>query len=168
VEYEALGEDFTTRGRRLDEQVALLRRYWTERSVTFAGEFDRVTGAGIAPMPLQRPIPIWFGGGSKPAFRRMGRLADGWFPMMTPGPQLDEAMATISASAEAAGRDPQTIGMEGRITWTGDLDQVKREAEQWRARNATHVSINTMGSQLGPIAAHVDVLATVASALALR
>jgi probable F420-dependent oxidoreductase len=168
VEYEALGQDFSTRGRRMDEQVALLRRYWTERSITFEGEFDRVTGAGIAPLPLQRPIPLWFGGGSKPAFRRMGRLADGWFPMMTPGPQLDEAMATISASAEAAGRDPQTIGMEGRITWTGDLDQVKREAEQWRARNATHVSINTMGSQLGPIAAHVDVLATVASALALR
>jgi probable F420-dependent oxidoreductase len=168
VEYEALGQDFSTRGRRMDEQVALLRRYWTERSITFEGEFDRVTGAGIAPLPLQRPIPLWFGGGSKPAFRRMGRLADGWLPMMTPGPELDEAMATIAASAEAAGRDPQTIGMEGRITWGGDLDQVKLEAEQWRARNATHVSINTMGSQLGPIAAHVDVLATVASALALR
>ena len=80
VEYEALGQDFSTRGRRMDEQVALLRRYWTERSITFEGEFDRVTGAGIAPLPLQRPIPLWFGGGSKPAFRRMGRLADGWLP----------------------------------------------------------------------------------------
>lgn len=75
VEYEALGQDFSTRGRRMDEQVALLRRYWTERSITFEGEFDRVTGAGIAPLPLQRPIPLWFGGGSKPAYRRMGRLA---------------------------------------------------------------------------------------------
>ena len=167
VEYEALGQDFSTRGRRLDEQVALLRRYWTERSVTFAGEFDRVTGAGIAPMPLQQPIPIWFGGGSKPAFRRMGRLADGWFPMMTPGPQLAEAMATISAAAEAAGRDPQTIGMEGRITWTGDLDQAKLEAEQWRALDATHVSINTMGSRLDGVEAHLDVLAQVATALEL-
>jgi probable F420-dependent oxidoreductase len=168
VEYEALGQDFSTRGRRMDEQVALLRRYWTERSITFEGEFDRVTGAGIAPLPLQRPIPLWFGGGSKPAFRRMGRLADGWLPMMTPGPELDEAMATIAASAEAAGRDPQTIGMEGRITWGGDLDQVKLEAEQWRARGATHVSINTMGSGLGPVAAHLEVLAKVAQALALR
>ena len=167
VEYEALGQDFSARGRRLDEQVALLRRYWPERSVTFDGEFDRVTGAGIAPMPLQQPIPIWFGGGSKPAFRRMGRLADGWFPMMTPGPQLDEAMATISAAAEAAGRDPQAIGMEGRITWTGDLDQVKVEAEQWRALNATHVSINTMGAGLTGVDAHVGVLARVATALEL-
>jgi probable F420-dependent oxidoreductase len=168
VEYEALGQDFSTRGRRLDEQVALLRRYWTERSVTFAGEFDRVTGAGIAPMPLQQPIPIWFGGGSRPAFRRMGRLADGWFPMMTPGPQLDEAMATIAAAAEAAGRDPQTIGMEGRITWTGELDQVQREAEQWRALGASHVSINTMGSQLVGVGAHLDVLSRVATALELH
>ena len=168
VEYEALGQDFSTRGRRLDEQVALLRRYWTERSVTFEGEFDRVTGAGIAPMPLQQPIPIWFGGGSKPAFRRMGRLADGWYPMMTPGPELDEAMTTIATAAEAAGRDPKAIGMEGRITWTGDLDQVKVEAEQWRALDASHVSINTMGSGLTSIDAHVDVLATVAQALELR
>ena len=168
VEYEALGQDFSTRGRRMDEQVALLRRYWTERSITFEGEFDRVTGAGIAPLPLQRPIPLWFGGGSKPAFRRMGRLADGWLPMMTPGPELDEAMATIAASAEAAGRDPQTIGMEGRITWAGDIDQVKREADQWRALGATHIAINTMGSGLGPVAAHLEVLAKVAQALALR
>ena len=167
VEYEALGQDFSTRGRRMDEQVALLRRYWTERSITFEGEFDRVTGAGIAPLPLQRPIPLWFGGGSKPAFRRMGRLADGWLPMMTPGPELDEAMATIAASAEAAGRDPQTIGMEGRITWGGDLDQVKLEAEQWRALGATHVSINTMGSGLIGVDAHVEVLARVATALEL-
>jgi probable F420-dependent oxidoreductase len=165
VEYEALGQDFSTRGRRMDEQVALLRRYWTERSIAFEGEFDRVTGAGIAPLPLQRPIPLWFGGGSKPAFRRMGRLADGWLPMMTPGPELDEAMATIAASAEAAGRDPQTIGMEGRITWGGDLDQVKLEAEQWRALGATHVSINTMGSGLVGVDAHVEVLAQVATAL---
>ena len=167
VEYEALGQDFSTRGRRMDEQVALLRRYWTERSITFEGEFDRVTGAGIAPLPLQRPIPLWFGGGSKPAFRRMGRLADGWLPMMTPGPELDEAMATIAASAEAAGRDPQTIGMEGRITWGGDLDQVKHEAEQWRALGATHIAINTMGSGLVGVDAHVEVLARIATALEL-
>ena len=87
--------------------------------------------------------------------------------MMTPGPQLDEAMATISAAAEAADRDPQAIGMEGRITWTGDLDQVKVEAEQWRALNATHVSINTMGAGLIGVDAHVEVLARVATALEL-
>src|SRR5436309_3256591 len=78
VEYDALGADFHTRGRRLDEQVALLRRLWTERSVTFEGTFDRVTGAGISPMPVQQPIPLWFGAASERAYERVGRLADGW------------------------------------------------------------------------------------------
>lgn len=167
VEFEALGQDFATRGKRADEQVMLLRRLWTERSVTFEGRFDRITGAGIAPLPIQRPIPIWFGGASVPALRRMGRLADGWFPMMTPGPELDAAMATIAAAAVEAGRDPAVIGLEGRITWRGDLDHVRTEAEQWRAVGATHIAINTMGSKLGPVSAHLEVLATVAAALEL-
>lgn len=86
VEYEALGTDFTNRGRRLSEQIELMRRLWTEPSVTHAGTFERVTGAGIAPLPTQRPIPVWIGGQSAPAYRRAGRLADGWFPSWRPGP----------------------------------------------------------------------------------
>ncbi len=74
VEYEALGQDFATRGRRIEEQVDLLRRLWTEPTVTFHGRFDEVTGAGLAPLPVQRPIPVWFGGQSDPAYRRIG----GW------------------------------------------------------------------------------------------
>jgi probable F420-dependent oxidoreductase len=80
VEYEALGQDFSTRGKREEEQIGLLRRLWTERSVTHDGKFDRITGAGLAPLPIQRPIPIWLGGMSPVAYERMGRLADGWFP----------------------------------------------------------------------------------------
>ncbi len=67
VEYEALGKTFSDRGRRMTEQVALLRRLWTEPSVTFDGQYERVTGAGLSPLPAQRPIPIWFGGQSRPA-----------------------------------------------------------------------------------------------------
>ena len=91
VEYEALGQDFSTRGKRLQEQITLLRRLWTEQTVTFSGTFDRITGAGLAPIPVQRPIPVWAGAQSPRAYRRAGRLADGWFPQMAPGPQLDEA-----------------------------------------------------------------------------
>jgi probable F420-dependent oxidoreductase len=167
VEYEALGQDFSTRGKRLDEQVTLLRRLWTERSITYEGTFDRITGAGIAPLPIQRPIPIWFGGGSPPAFRRMGRLADGWFPMMTPGPELDEACRIIADAAEAAGRPRDAVPMEGRITWTGDMDAVRREADQWRALGATHLGINTMGSDLPGLDGHLEVLARVSEALGL-
>ena len=91
VEYDALGKTFTDRGRRMSEQMVLLRRLWTERSVTHDGEFETVTGAGLAPLPVQQPIPIWIGGQSAPAYRRVGRLADGWFPQVAPGPKLDEA-----------------------------------------------------------------------------
>ena len=117
VEYEALGKDFSNRGRRLEEQILLLRRLWTEQTVTFEGTYDRVTGAGLAPLPVQRPIPVWIGAQSKPAYVRVGRLADGWFPQVQPGPQLQEARAVVDASAAAAGRDPASLGIEGRVSW---------------------------------------------------
>ena len=91
VEYEALDKDFTNRGRRSEEQIALLRRLWTEESVTFEGKYERVVGAGIRPLPAQRPIPIWIGGSSEPAYQRIGRIADGWFPQVQPSPKLDAA-----------------------------------------------------------------------------
>jgi probable F420-dependent oxidoreductase len=167
VEYEALGQDFTTRGRRLEEQVDLLRRYWTERSVTTSGEFDRVTGAGIAPLPIQRPIPIWFGGRSPRAYERMGRLADGWIPMVQPGEQLDAARAVVNESALAAGRDPSSIGMEGRVDWRGDADDVVRRVERWRDEGATHLGINTMGAGLTTVDDHLNALAAVSERLPL-
>ena len=111
VEYEALGKDFSNRGERLEEQVALLRRLWTERTVTHEGVHERVTGAGLAPLPVQRPIPIWFGAVAERALRRVGRLADGWFPQVPPGPKLDEARAIVRGAAVDAGRDPDALGV---------------------------------------------------------
>ncbi len=167
VEYEALGQDFTQRGRRMEEQVQLLRRLWTERSVTAAGVFDQITGAGLAPLPVQRPIPVWFGGMSEKAFLRMGRLADGWFPMVQPGPKLDAALASIARGAQEAGRDPSAIRMEGRVDWRGDVEDLKRRAAGWREAGASHLSINTMGAGLESAEDHLGALATVALALEL-
>ncbi len=99
VEYEALGKTFSDRGKRVEEQVELLRRLWTERSVTFHGTYEHVTGAGLAPLPVQRPIPVWFGAQSPPAYRRAGRLGDGWLPQVPPGPKLDEARAIVDQAA---------------------------------------------------------------------
>src|SRR6267154_2062943 len=84
---EELG--FTHRGKRVDEQIELMRRLWTEQTLTFDGTLHRVTGAGLAPLPVHRPIPVWIGAMSRPALERAGRLADGWFPPMSPGPELD-------------------------------------------------------------------------------
>jgi probable F420-dependent oxidoreductase len=160
VEYEALGQDFRTRGRRLDEQIPLLRRLWTEQSVTFHGTFDHITGAGLAPLPVQRPIPVWVGAQSPVAYRRVGRIADGWFPQMSPGAELDEAKRIVAGAARAAGRDPGRIGMEGRVTWRGDPGQLAERLQQWQDAGATHVSVSTMGAGLASVDDHLSALAT--------
>lgn len=170
VEYEALGEDFSNRGARSEEQVEVMRRLWTEQSVTHEGRFEKLTGAGIAPLPVQRPIPLWFGAASPRAFRRAGRLGDGWFPMMGPGPALDEAKSHIDEAAVAAGRDPSTIGMNSYVTW-GDrgLDGVVDHLGRWRAAGATHVSLNTMNAGFGAsVDKHLEALAAIADAVGLR
>jgi len=164
VEYEALGQDFSTRGKRLEEQITLLRRLWTEQTVTFSGTFDRITGAGLAPMPVQRPIPVWVGAQSPRAYRRAGRLADGWFPQMAPGPQLDEARRIVAEAAAEAGRDPASLGMEGRLRWQQDRDKLATAMRQWQDADATHLSINTMGAGLNTIDDHLAALATAAQA----
>lgn len=168
VEYEALGKDFTNRGRRIEEQVTLLRRLWTEQNVTFEGEYERVTAAGLAPLPVQRPIPVWFGAQSPRAYQRVGRLADGWFPQVPPGPKLDEARATVAAAAREAGRDPDALGMEGRVSWKDNgLPGLVGHVDRWREAGATHVSVNTMGAGLGGVDGHLAALSQVAEALTL-
>jgi probable F420-dependent oxidoreductase len=165
VEYEALGKSFSDRGRRMGEQVELMRRLWTERSVTHDGTYERVTAAGIAPLPVQRPIPVWFGAASPPAYRRAGRLADGWFPQVPPGPHLDAALALVAEGAVAAGRDPSTIAMEGRVNWgDGGVDRIVDHLGRWRAAGATHVSINTMRAGLASVDEHLRVLGEIADA----
>jgi len=167
VEYEALGKDFTNRGQRMEEQIDLLRRLWTERSVTFEGTFEQVVGAGIAPPPVQRPIPVWVGGASDPAYRRIGRLADGWFPMVHPGERLDRARDIIEASAAAAGRDGAGLGMEGRVTWLpDDPDLFLRHVDRWRDAGATHLGIDTM--RLGRASADEHLASLEAAARLLR
>jgi probable F420-dependent oxidoreductase len=166
VEYEALGKDFSNRGRRLEEQIALLRRLWTEQTVTFEGTYERVTGAGLAPLPVQRPIPVWIGAMSKPAYERVGRLADGWFPQLQPGPQLQEARAIVDAAAAAAGRDPASLGIEGRVSWRDDGgDKLAARTAQWRSAGATHLSINTMGAGFDGVDGHLAALAKAAETL---
>jgi probable F420-dependent oxidoreductase len=159
VEYEALGKEFSNRGARIDEQVELLRALWSKQSVTFHGAHETVTGAGLAPLPVQRPIPVWFGAQSAPAYRRVGRLADGWFPQVPPGERLDEARALVEQSARDAGRDPSSLGMEGRVSWGPEgLDKLVGHVEKWRAAGASHVSINTMGAGLVGVDGHLEAL----------
>ena len=169
VEYEALGRDFSDRGRRYDEQVEVMRRLWTEEVVTHDGRYEHITAAGLAPLPVQRPIPVWFGGQSPAAYRRIGRLADGWFPQVLPGSRLDEAQAIIAGAATEAGRDVSALGMEGRIGWgPGGVEDLVKHAAKWRDAGATHIAVNTMGAGLATVDAHLEALAVAAQALGVK
>jgi probable F420-dependent oxidoreductase len=170
VEYEALGKDFGDRGARITEQVQLLRRLWTERSVTFNGRDETVTAAGLAPLPVQRPIPVWFGANARAAVLRVGRLADGWFPQVAPGPRLDEALTIVREGAESVGRDPAAIGMEGRINLSVGADTAADQVDRWRRAGATHVGVNTMALvPTGPVGIdrHIAALVELADAINL-
>jgi probable F420-dependent oxidoreductase len=162
VEYEALGEDFSTRGKRCEEQVQVMRRLWTEETVTYRGAYHTVTGAGLAPLPIQRPIPLWFGAFSPRACRRAGRLGDGWFPMVGPGPKLEQALHTVQQAATEAGRDPTQIAMEGRVSWNGNADELAGGFRLWADAGASHVSINTMGAGLTSVDDHLAALTAAA------
>jgi probable F420-dependent oxidoreductase len=158
VEYVGLNENFHNRGRRLEEQIDLMRRLWTEEVVDYHGRYHTIPEAGIKPLPVQRPIPLWIGGYVDVVMERIGRLADGWFPGSQPGERLTYDRALVEQSARAAGRDPATIEMEGRIALApGEEQRWIEQAEAWRAAGATHMSINTMGQARTP-RQHIDTI----------
>jgi probable F420-dependent oxidoreductase len=159
VEYRALGADFHDRGRRIEEQIALLRALWTEPVVDFTGRWHRVPEAGINPLPVQRPIPVWLGGGAEPVLRRIARVGDGWFPQMMPDERARETLERLRGLVAEAGRDPAAIGIEARVeTRYGEPARWPGLVAGWRALGATHLAINTM--RLGLVGAeHIDAIA---------
>ena len=158
VEYEALGEDFHTRGRRIEEQVALLRQLWSEPVVNFEGKYHSVSRAGLKPLPPAQSIPIWMGGMTDPVLNRIGRIGDGWFPQYREPAQLAEGLAKIHASAEAAKRDPATIGIEARLVLGADVAADVELAHHWEEAGATHLSVNTMGLGYDSVGQHIEAI----------
>ena len=157
VEYEALGENFKNRGRRSEEQIEVMRKLWTEELVTFEGRWHKIIDAGINPLPVQRPIPVWFGGTDDRALRRLAKLGDGWFPLMGPDEKCRDAIDKIHSYAREAGRNPKDIGIEGRISYgQGSTDAWLKDLQAWDDLGATHVSLNTMKAGLGSPAAHIE------------
>ena len=156
VEYEALGENFGNRGRRSEEQIAVLRALWTEPSVSFTGEWHQISDAGLNPMPVQRPIPIWFGGESEPVLRRIARLGDGWLPRLTPDETGRALIEKLQAYAREAGRDPAEIGIEAWIPIRDrNPEDCAGDVAKLQAIGATHVSVHTMPAGLAGPDAHI-------------
>ena len=162
VEFEALGENIHTRGKRIEEQLEVMRLLWTRELVAYEGQWHRVPDAGIKPLPVQQPIPVWMGGESEVVLRRAARLADGWITLQTfrPGSAAQHTVDRLHGLVREAGRDPATFGIEGRVA----LAQVPpperaKEMAAWRAmRGITHLCVNTMGLGLPSPEEHVRTL----------
>jgi len=157
VEYHGLGQDFRTRARRLEEQIGLLRRLWRDPVITFEGEFDHVDRAGLSPLPTRGDIPIWLGGSSPRTLDRIGRLADGWFPLLLRPDATAEGLARIRESASRAGRDPGAIGLMCMVTETGNLPKQVEMAHRYREVGATDLVLSVQSDvSLRTVDQHIE------------
>ena len=161
LEYLAMGQEFKTRGARCSEQMELLKRLWTEEKVDFAGQWDTIEGAGLNPLPIQRPIPMWIGAKAVPGdsvIRRIGSLADGWFVLATPEefPAINKAIRLV---AKQAGRDPNSIGTEAGVAVVGPREhEWQQRVNVWREIGLTHLCLRTLGGGLEKPQEHLEKL----------
>ncbi len=169
VEYVALNQDFHRRGRRIEEQVTLLRLLWTQPLVTFSGRWHTILDAGLNPLPMQRPIPIWFGGHADAVLRRVARMGDGWMPTRyRTAAEAQPVLEQLDRYLADAGRTRASLGLEPRL-WYGDgqPDTWPAVIQDWQAAGATHLSMNTMGMGFNTPSAHLAALRTFAQAIGL-
>ncbi|HEY6470692.1 MAG TPA: LLM class F420-dependent oxidoreductase [Candidatus Dormibacteraeota bacterium] len=167
VEYDALGQDFHTRGARQEEQIQLLRRLFTEPVVDFTGRFDRVDRAALVPKPA-RSIPIWLGGSSGAAFDRAARLGDGFIFFGGGVDHAIDAWQQLRDRVRAQGRSVDDFGAEWVVRSRGGTDDLAADVDAWRDAGGSHVSVISMDLGLTSLDAHLDYIASVATALRLR
>ena len=165
VEYEALAQDFSNRGRRIEEQMEVLRALWTQESVTYDGSWHTIHEASINPLPVQRPIPIWIGGRDDRVLKRTAQLADGWLTQSHQLNDAPEAIERLRTYAQEAGRGPNAIGIEARVgsrrntpAQTSGAEVWQHEALGWKDMGATHLSFNAMRSGLQGPTQHIQAI----------
>lgn len=169
IEYIALNADFRTRGKRIEEQVRLLRQLWTQELVDFQSDWHTIPDAGINPLPIQRPIPLWFGGQSEPAIRRMARLGDGWMPLYASAQEARPGLDLLERCLEDAGRSRAEFGLEARIPYgSGDPDVWQALLQGWQAVGATHAVLQTTDCGFATPYAHLEALRRFAEAIGLK
>jgi alkanesulfonate monooxygenase SsuD/methylene tetrahydromethanopterin reductase-like flavin-dependent oxidoreductase (luciferase family) len=145
VEYEALGVDWKTRGARQAEQVEVLRRLWCEDLVSFKGASHNLREVSIVPPPVQRPIPIWFGGSSDAVVKRAARLGDGWMPIMSPDAEAKQKLGALREQIKSFGRDPAKFGIEGWLRMCdSDPQRWAEAAAGWRRIGADMLMLYPM------------------------
>jgi len=168
VEYTALNEDFHTRGRRIEEQVEVLRRLWTNPLVTFDGRWHHIPDAGVNPLPVQRPIPLWFGGSADAALQRAARLGDGWMPNYRSLADSRAGLEKMDGYLAQAGRSRVQFGIEARMAYgDGSPDHWLETVQAWRELGAPHLSFKTMGACFETPQKHLDAIRLFAQAAGL-
>jgi len=157
VEFDALGQSFKTRGRRVEEQIEVLRKLWTEPLVSHKSADHVIDNAGLNPLPVRRPIPIWFGGAAEPVLQRAARIGDGWMPAgRPPDDRMKAHLGRLEGYLAAAGRDRRQFGIDPWISIQGlEKDEWRRRVEAWRALGATHVAVDTMRAGFASPQAHI-------------
>lgn len=191
VEYQGLGKNFHDRGARVEEQVVLLRKLWANELITFNGKYDQIPDAGINPLPVKKRIPVWFGGRTEPALKRLARIADGWFPLFGPGEKGAASIEQVREYLRASGRGVSdfgsSFGMDPMLhtgrgvsknmpppekdpqfrTNVSGAQEWAAEAEWWKKHSATHISLNTMiAGREGP-KPHIEAISQFAAAMNL-
>ncbi len=162
VEYIALNQNFRTRGRRIEEQVSLMRQLWTQPLVNFKGNEHTIPDAGLTPLPVQRPIPIWFGGHHNAVLRRAARLGDGWMPNYRAPADAKPALEALDRYLAEAGRSRAAFGLEARLPYQPETWETLMH--DWQAAGMTHLSLNTMGKGFRTPQEHLNAIRSFAEA----
>jgi len=164
VEYDGLGQDFHSRGKKMDEQIPLLRKLWSEEAISFEGKFDRIDRANLVPRP-GRQIPIWCGGFVEAAYARAARLADGFIFATGFDDSTIEAWHQIREMVRAAGRSPEAFGGQFVLqSWAGEVrsyDEILERLRRLQDVGATHAGIVSMGRGFTETDQHLDFFAEV-------
>jgi probable F420-dependent oxidoreductase len=162
VEYEALNQDFHNRGRRVEEQVEVLRRLWTEPVVDFTGTWHRIDRAGLNPMPVQQPIPLFMGGLSDPVLERAARIADGWFPIVRQLADIEALPGRIEAlkqNVTANGRDPGAFEIRVQTGFASKQpDEWAADVEMYENMGVDFLCFSTMGAGLPGPRDHIEAM----------
>jgi len=169
VEYIALNKEFHNRGKRFEEQIQVLRELWTKELVTFEGKWHRIPDAGLNPLPIQQPIPLWFGGHADPVLRRVAKMGDGWLPNYRTAEDAAQALSKLKGYLSAEDRKFDDLGLEPRLRYeSGNPDEWRKIAEDWEDAGATHMTVITMGQGFETADEHIGTIEKFAEALEIK
>jgi probable F420-dependent oxidoreductase len=145
IEFQGLGMDFHTRGKRSAEQVRFMQALWAKPSITFKGEFRQLDDGGINPRPKSGRVPVWFGGHAEATFKRAAKYGDGFMPLQYPaGDDALKAFDKLRGLIKAEGRDPASVGLEVWVSpGKGTPDDWRKEFTFWKQAGVSHITVHT-------------------------